>query len=109
MTAALPAEIQAVFEAVGRGDTEAFLAEFAPNLGVVDDWGRTFHGRDAIRQWSDAELIGKRVTLAVVHFYATGEGETVVIAQVGSSGVTRPATLTFRVDDHKIAQMRITA
>ena len=61
----LPAPVQAAVDAANRGDVEAFLGVFA-EAGVVDDWGREFAGRNAIRGWSDAEFIGKQVTLAVV-------------------------------------------
>jgi hypothetical protein len=60
----LPDPVQAAVDAANRGDVEAFLGAF-DEAGVVDDWGREFAGRNAIRRWSDAEFIGKQVTLAV--------------------------------------------
>src|ERR1700709_851507 len=64
MTVSLPAPVQAVFDATNAGDTEAFLAAFSAD-GVVDDWGREFHGHAAIKQWSDGENIGVHATFAV--------------------------------------------
>lgn len=50
--------------AINDGDTEAFLDLFMPD-GVVEDWGRRFAGREAIRRWSDKELIGAKGTLTI--------------------------------------------
>jgi hypothetical protein len=109
MSAALTPEVRILIDAADRGDTDAFLAAFTPHRGVVDDWGRKFHGPEEIRRWSDAEFIGKRVTLRVIHFYSTDDAEIVVIAQVGGDGFNGPSTFTFRVADSKITEMRITA
>ena len=49
--------IRQLFDATNRGDSEAFLDAFAPD-GVVDDWGRTFTGREAIAGWNANENIG---------------------------------------------------
>lgn len=86
----------------------SLLAAFTPQ-GVVEDWGRKFHGPQEIRRWSDAEFIGKRVTLQVIHFYSGVDAEVIVIAQVGGEGFNGPSTCTFRVADNKVAEMRITA
>ncbi|GAB5901861.1 hypothetical protein OKHIL_76730 [Mycolicibacterium mageritense] len=109
MTRVLPPPIRAVFDAANQGDTETFLAAFTAHQGFVDDWGRRFYGSEEIRRWSDAEFIGNLVTLSVVHFYSTAEDETVVIAQVGGNGFNGPSTFTFRIDNNKIAEMRIAA
>ncbi len=60
----LPDAVRRAIEAANGGDTAAFVNLFTPD-GVVDDWGREFAGRDAIRTWSDQEFIGVRVKLAV--------------------------------------------
>ena len=109
MPAELNPAVRTLIDAANIGDTDAFLATFAPNLGIVDDWGRKFHGSAEIRRWSDGEFIGKRVTLKVVHFYCTDDGEVIVIAQVGGDGFNGPSTFTFRVADDEVAEMRITA
>ncbi|MGW0158000.1 nuclear transport factor 2 family protein [Mycobacterium sp. NPDC003323] len=109
MSQALTPEIRALIDAANAGDTDAFLAAFTPHLGLVDDWGRRFDGADAIRGWSDAEFIGRNVSLNVVHFYALDETEVVVIANVGGDGFNGPSTFSFRVADNKVTEMRITA
>lgn len=109
MTSPLRPAVRTLIDAANLGDTDGFLAAFAPYLGVVDDWGRKFHGPQDIRSWSDAEFIGKNVRLKVIHFYETGDTEVTVIAQVGGNGFNGPSTFTFRVADDKVAEMRITA
>lgn len=109
MPSHLTPEVRNLIDAVNLGDVDAFLAGFTPYQGVVDDWGRRFHGPEAIRRWSDAEFIGKQVSLNVIHFYSIDEVDVVVIAQVGGNGFNGPSTFTFRVADGKITEMRITA
>ncbi|MHA3021633.1 nuclear transport factor 2 family protein [Mycobacterium sp. BMJ-28] len=109
MPETLNSEVRRLIDAANLGDTDAFLAAFPPYRGVVDDWGRKFHGPEDIRRWSDAEFIGKAVTLKVVHFYSTDDAEIVVIAQVGGDGFNGPSTFTFRVNEDKVTEMRITA
>jgi hypothetical protein len=101
--------VRTLIDAANLGDTDAFLATFNPYVGVVDDWGRKFHGVREIRRWSDAEFIGKNVTLKVIHFYYTAESEVVVIAEVGGSGFNGPSTFTFRVGENYVSELRITA
>ncbi|GAB1516180.1 nuclear transport factor 2 family protein [Actinophytocola sp. KF-1] len=49
-------------DAVAAGDADAVAAVFAPDAVVVDV-GREIRGRDAIRAWAQAEVIGGRYTL----------------------------------------------
>lgn len=109
MPPALPPAVRTVIDAANLGDTNVFLAAFVPYLGMVDDWGRKFHGAEAIQQWSDAEFIGKHVTLKVIHFYLADDADVVVIAHVGGDGFNGPSTFTFRVNDDRVSEMRITA
>ncbi|HEY5834671.1 nuclear transport factor 2 family protein [Streptomyces sp.] len=103
---ALPLAVAAALEAADAGHIEDFLAAFAED-GVVDDWGREFRGREAIRRWSDAEFIGKHVTLAVTG--VTTEGDTTTVsAQVGGEGFNGPSHFAFTVAGERIALMRIT-
>lgn len=108
MPPAMPPEVRTLIDAANSGDTDAFLACFTPHLGFVDHWGRKFYGSESIRGWSDADFIGKHVTLKVVHFYAHGV-EVVVIATVESDEFNGPGTFTFRVDKSQVIEMRITA
>lgn len=94
-------------DAANRGDVEAFLDSFVAT-GVVDDWGREFAGREAIRGWSDAEFIGKRVTLAVTEVEQDG-ARTVVTAEVGGDGFNGPSHFTFDADGPLLGRMTIGA
>lgn len=109
MPPAMAPAVRNLIDAANAGDTAAFLAAFTPHRGLVDDWGRRFHGTDAIRGWSDAEFIGRNVSLNIVHFYALDEGEIVVIANVGGDGFNGPSTFSFRFAADTVDEMRITA
>lgn len=106
MTAHVPAPVQAVLDAVEAGDRRAFLAAFSP-AGTVDDWGRRFTG-EKIAEWSDAEFIGKNVTLTVDDVEVEG-AQVVVRAQVGGNGFNGPSTFTFTMYDDVLSEMTIRA
>jgi hypothetical protein len=103
----LPGTVRNAVDAANRGDVEAFVDSFVPT-GVVDDWGREFAGPEAIRGWSDAEFIGKQVTLDVTEV-ETGGARTVVTAQVGGNGFNGPSHFTFESDGALLARMTIRA
>jgi hypothetical protein len=103
----LPGPVRNAVDAANRGDVEAFLDSFVAT-GVVDDWGREFAGRDAIRGWSDAEFIGKQVSLDVTEVEQDG-GRTVVTAQVGGDGFTGLSHFTFDADGPLLSRMTIRA
>jgi hypothetical protein len=102
----LPLPVAAALEAASAGATEDFLASFAPD-GAVDDWGRVFRGPDAIREWSDAEFIGKQVTLRVTGSRTEGD-TTTVSAEVGGKGFNGPSDFAFTVQGDHVTLMRIT-
>jgi hypothetical protein len=103
----VPEPVRAALAAANSGDVEAFLECFEEG-GVVDDWGREFTGRDAIRRWSDAEFIGKQVTLAVTAVEQQAE-RTVVSAEVGGNGFNSPSHFAFDVDGPTVTRMTIRA
>jgi hypothetical protein len=107
MSVTLPAPVQAVVDATNAGDTTAFLDAFTPD-GVVDDWGREFHGREAIRQWSDGENIGAQATWTPTEITTDGE-EHVVTATVGGNGFNGPSHFTFRTEGPRVSRMTIRA
>ena len=102
----VPAPVQSALDAANAGDVEAFLDSFVDGEGAVDDWGRVFRGRDAIRGWSDAEFIGKQVSLDVTGVRTEG-ATTVVSAQVGGNGFNGPSDFAFEVSGDKVALMKI--
>ncbi|OPX14534.1 nuclear transport factor 2 family protein [Gordonia polyisoprenivorans] len=93
----LPTPVRASIEATNAGDLAAFLATFTPD-GAVDDWGRTFTGREPITAWSDAEYIGKNMTLEVLSAEFPDARTVVVKASVGGDGFNGPSTFTYRID-----------
>jgi ketosteroid isomerase-like protein len=107
MSVTLPPPVQAFFDATNAGDTDAFLAAFAADA-VIDDWGRTFHGHEAIKQWSDGENIG-----AHAHFDVTemvpDDGAYVVTAMVSGGGFNGPSHFAFTIADGHVTRMAITA
>jgi ketosteroid isomerase-like protein len=105
MTNQLEPAVQRLIDATNAGDITAFLAGFTED-GVVDDWGREFKGAAAIRGWSDAEFIGKRVSL-VVHAVNLHNGETMVNAEVGGDGFTGPSHFAFQIDGDLVSRMTI--
>jgi hypothetical protein len=107
MSVLLPVPVQAVFDATNAGDSEAFLEAFAPD-GVVDDWGREFHGHEAIRRWSDGENIGVHATFDVTDV-AVKDGAYVVTATVGGDGFNGPSHFTFQVAGERVTRMTISA
>jgi hypothetical protein len=101
----LPDVVNRVLDAANDGDLAAFLAEFTAD-GEVDDWGRTFIGPAAITSWSDAEFIGKNVSLDVIDV-AVRDADWTITAQVGGDGFTGPSHFTFRVAGDSISRMTI--
>lgn len=57
----LPATITTFIRAINEHDGDAFIAAFAKDA-LVNDFSRNFWGTDAIRKWSDKEMIGDKVT-----------------------------------------------
>lgn len=106
-TTTTPAPVQALIDAANRGDTQAFLGCFTPD-GVVDDWGRRFLGRDAIRTWSNTEFIGVAVSLDVIDVVVDGAHVT-LSAEVGGNGFTGPSTFDFTLEADLVNRMSISA
>jgi ribokinase len=107
MAPSAPAPVAGLLQAANDNDIDAFLAGFTAD-GVVDDWGREFTGPDAIRSWSDAEFIGKRVSLEVRAIDQRGT-TTVVTAEVGGDGFNGPSHFSFEVEGDRVARMTIRA
>ena len=101
----LPEPVSAAIEAANANDTAAFLACFTTD-GVVDDWGREFHGADEIRGWSNREFIGVHVSLDVTAVEQR-DGATTVTATVGGGGFNGPSHFTFDVAGDRLARMTI--
>ncbi|MDQ0382087.1 nuclear transport factor 2 family protein [Amycolatopsis thermophila] len=101
----LPAAVRRMFDATNRGDSEAFLDAFTED-GQVDDWGRTFTGRDELAGWNDRENIGVQAHFDVTGSRTSGDTTTVTL-QVSGNGFNGPGTFEFVVRDDRIARLRI--
>ncbi|MFK4790341.1 nuclear transport factor 2 family protein [Microbacterium sp. ZW T5_56] len=105
MSSSVPEPIAAFIETVNRHDEDGFLDAFTTD-GAVDDWGRVFSGRAAIKGWSDKEFIGARGTLSV-ESVSTADGQITVIGDWRSNYANGLSTFVFDVDGDKITRMTI--
>jgi hypothetical protein len=103
----LPQPVASLIDAANANDIERFLDSFGPD-GVVDDWGREFHGAAAIRGWSDKEFIGVAVSLEVTEVQQR-DSTTVVTANVGGKGFNGPSHFSFDVEGDRVRRMTIRA
>ena len=103
----LPEPVARALDAANANDIDKFLACFTPD-GLVDDWGREFHGPDEIRGWSDREFIGVHVSLDVTGVEQHDDATTIT-ATVGGDGFNGPSHFTFEVDGDRVARMTIRA
>ena len=100
-----PEPVASFIAAVNNHDEQAFLDAFTPD-GTVDDWGRTFTGREQIKTWSDKEFIGSRGTLAVEEVDVAGDTIT-VIGDWRSNHANGRSKFVFDVAGDKLAKMTI--
>ena len=99
--------VRALLDAVRRGDADAFAALFGER-GAVDDWGRVFSGRDAVRGWSDREFIGLGARLTLRRVAAAGTALVVDIATSGGYSGPAALALTVAADGAHLDLMRMT-
>ncbi|WP_256837676.1 Rv0909 family putative TA system antitoxin [Ornithinimicrobium faecis] len=104
-SAALTSPVREFVDAVNAHDETAFLDSFG-DTGVVDDWGREFVGREAIKEWSDKEFIGANGTMDVQQVTDTG-GQVRVVADWRSSHANGLSEFTFDTAGHTINRMTI--
>lgn len=101
----LPTPVQALVDAINRGDTDAFVAVFTPD-GVVDDWGRRLHGPKGVRSWADTDAIGAGAQMTVLS--ASTKGVVTEIRFAWRSRVFNGESSAFvTVEGDQIAEFRI--
>jgi len=107
MTDTVPAAIQAFVDATNAGDSDAFVAAFTPDA-TLDDWGRSFSGRDGVRSWDGTDNIGVQSHFKLLHVTAgSGDGEYVANLRVSGNGYNGTGPMTFRLRDGLIGDLRI--
>jgi hypothetical protein len=106
MTNEIPEPVASVIAAINGHDEDGFLDAFTDD-GYVDDWGRTFSGRDAIHGWSSKELIGAEGTLTVESVTTTPSGSVVVVGDWRSNHANGPSRFEFEAVGQQIASMTI--
>jgi len=98
--------IRQMIDATNSADDQAFLDAFADDA-TIDDWGRTFTGRDEIAGWNDRENIGVHSHIEATSMDRRGE-EIVVGVQVTGDGYNGGGAFTFTLAGERIARMVIT-
>ncbi|GAB2573356.1 nuclear transport factor 2 family protein [Leucobacter ruminantium] len=104
-TPQIPEPVSSFIAKVNAHDEQAFLDAFASD-GEVDDWGRSFIGRDAIQRWSQKEFIGSQGVLAVEE--VQDEGATVtVVGDWRSTHANGRSKFIFEIRDGLFTKMTI--
>ena len=101
----IPAVIADFIDVVNAHDEEGFLSAFTSG-GVVDDWGREFTGREAIKAWSDKEFIGATGVLTPEEVTTEGDRVT-VIGDWASNYANGRSSFAFDLDGDRIGRMTI--
>jgi ketosteroid isomerase-like protein len=102
----IPELVRTMRDTLNRGDTEGYLALFAPDA-VVDDWGSRYDGIAAIRAWSQREQIDAKGHLTVTRVVSDSDGVVVFDTDWTSSFFSGPGRFTVTVRGGKIAELRI--
>ncbi|GAA0037355.1 nuclear transport factor 2 family protein [Brevibacterium metallidurans] len=101
----IPQPVADFIDIVNAHDDAGFLAAFSPEA-TVDDWGRTFTGRDEIKAWSDTEFIGSKPTLTPEQVDVDGNAVT-VIGDWRSNHANGRSAFTFITSGHEITSLTI--
>lgn len=101
----IPEPIAAFIVAVNTGDEKAFLGAFAAG-GAVDDWGRAFTGRAAIKKWSDIEFLGAKGTFTPERV-TVDDQQITVVGDWRSTHANGRSSFRFDLAVNKITLMTI--
>jgi len=101
----VPAEVQAMIDAINAADTDAFVDAFAPD-GFVSDWGTVKAGSDGVRSWAGSDAIGAGARMTVLS--AETDGDTTRIRFSWTSSVfTGESDGIFVVREGRLASFTI--
>lgn len=102
---AVPAQVQAMIDAINTADTDAFVAAFVAD-GYVSDWGTVKAGPAGVRSWADSDAIGAGARMTVLE--AMTEGDTTRIRFAWQSTVFNgESDGIFVVDGDRLASFTI--
>ena len=102
----IPPLIAALRDATNSQDWPAFIALFHDDA-VVDDWGSVYRGTQAIKGWSDREMIGAKGTLTITRVVTDKSDVIAVDTDWKSSFFSGAGRFTLTVKDGKISELRI--
>jgi ketosteroid isomerase-like protein len=102
----LPAAILDFLDGTNASDRERFLGAFADDA-VLDDWGRSFAGRERIAEWNENENMGVQSHFDVRGFSVNGNVYAVSIAVTGN-GYNGGGTMAFTLEGDRISRVDIT-
>jgi ketosteroid isomerase-like protein len=106
----LPKPVETHFQATNTDDPVTFLSTFAEDA-VVMDAGKEYHGKTAIKEWSDRDYFGDHLRLEVTNAVQDAE-EIVVTAKsdgdYDKTGLPDPLYLDFHftVEGDKVTRLR---
>jgi len=103
----LPPALRTFVDATNDADPERFVTAFTDDA-FLDDWGRTFHGREGVASWDRTDNIGKRSRFAVRGVRPGSTPDEVLLdVTVAGDGYNGPATFTILLRDELIARLVI--
>ncbi|MFG3206643.1 nuclear transport factor 2 family protein [Streptomyces sp. NPDC048192] len=103
----LPDAIRVFIEATNNGDSEAFVAAFAPDA-YLNDWGREFHGHRGVGDWNRTDNIGVQAHFDLVSArQAAEDGRYLLTLKVSGNGYNGTGPMDFQLCDGLIASLRI--
>jgi hypothetical protein len=102
----VPAVTRDFLAAVNGADTEAMLAFFDADRGVIIDFGKTFVGHAEIRPWNDEWFIGAGGQAIVKSVNSAGDVVTVDV-DWKSAAYTGPSKFTFTLAGEGIVELRL--
>ena len=107
----LPKPVEMHFQSTNADDPVAFLSAFSDNAVVIDA-GKEYHGKAAIKEWSDRTYFGDHLRLEITNTVQDA-GEIVVTAKsdgdYDKTGLPDPLYLDFHftVEGEKVTLLRI--
>ncbi|MGP4014405.1 YybH family protein [Saccharopolyspora sp. 5N708] len=102
-----PAAIQAFIDSTNQGDSEAFAAAFTRDA-YLNDWGREYRGRDAVRDWDRTDNIGVQAHFELIGIEPGPNPDSYVATlKVTGNGHNGTGPMTFHLRDGLIESLRI--